>query len=61
VAQKGMNRKVTQVDEKIMAENEDRLQDQKKRSIYVGLPNKLNRVSTSAIKSLHPDIVVSSF
>jgi hypothetical protein len=53
------NRKVSEVDEKLFAENENRLQDQKKRTIYVGLQGKLHKVSDSAIKALHPDILVS--
>lgn len=52
-------RSFSEVDERILTENARRLQDQKKRSIYVSLQGNLNHVSDSMLKALHPDILVN--
>jgi len=50
-------RTLSEADEDILAENERRFHDQRKRSLYVALPGKLDKVSDSALKALHPDIL----
>ncbi|KAI6174866.1 Nucleolin-like protein [Aphelenchoides bicaudatus] len=51
------SRKISEVDNAILAENEKRLQEQKKRTVYIALPGKLGQISDSVLKALHPDVL----
>lgn len=55
------NRKFSETDEDLLAENQQRFVDQRNRTLFVSLPGKLGKVSMSALKALHPDILVNTF